>query len=116
MGNFGSEDVQIINTKNADLFLWLGTCAYAYEGINIVLPTYESAKDKDTMPKLLVSITSITTLVYISFGCLTYWVLGTEVASMVSLNLPKGSFVGRAIPMTSVIIGLASIPLQAFVV
>merc|ERR1712032_1745758 len=68
------------------------------------------------MPKLLVIITSVTTLTYITFGCLTYKALGTEVASMVSLNLPKGTFAGKAIPMTSVIMGLASIPLQAFVV
>jgi len=35
---------------------------------------------------------------------------------MVSLNLPEGSLEGRLIPATSVIIGLVSFPLQAFVV
>lgn len=112
----GAAPTEIINTQNANLFLWLGTCAYAYEGINIVLPTYESAKDKKTMPKLLVGITSITTITYITFGMLAYTTLGTHVASMVSLNLSRDTFVGKAIPMTSVVIGLASIPLQAFVV
>merc|ERR1712066_766456 len=67
---FGLQPVQIVNTQNADLFLWLGTCAYAYEGINIVLPTYESAKDKEAMPKLLVRITAFNTVIYIVFGCL----------------------------------------------
>merc|ERR1719422_1480968 len=44
---FGPQFVQFVNTANTDLLLWLGSCAYAYEGINIVLPTYESAKNKN---------------------------------------------------------------------
>lgn len=114
--NFGPQPVQIVNTANTDLLLWLGSCAYAYEGINIVLPTYESAKSKDAVPKLLVSITSFNTLVYVMFGCLTYLAFGTEVGSLATLNLPKGSFAGRVIPMISVLIGLVTFPLQAFVI
>lgn len=113
---FGQQPVQIFNTRNQDWLLWLGTCAYAYEGINIVLPTYESATDKDAMPKLLVSITAFNTLVYLAFGSLTYIAFGTEVGSLATLNLPRGSLEGRAIPLVSVLIGLTSYPLQAFVI
>jgi len=109
------ESVYFDTTDNKWL-LWLGACAYAYEGINIVLPTYESAKNKENVPTLLVSITAVNTLVYIVFGCLTYAALGDGVASMVSLNLRQGSYEGQLIPATSVIIGLVSFPLQAFVV
>lgn len=112
----GAQDVMMVNTQNSDLLLWLGACAYAYEGINMVLPMYESAKHKHMVPKLLVSITSFNTLVYIMFGCLTYLALGDKVESLATLNLPKGSFEGRAIPAVSVLIGLTSFPLQAFVV
>jgi proton-coupled amino acid transporter len=109
-------EVVMINTKNTDLLLWLGACAYAYEGINIVLPTYESAKDKDSMPKLLIGITAMNTLMYIAFGILTYYAFGSDTQSLASLNLPRQSFEGKAIPVTSIIIGLMSFPLQAFVI
>lgn len=68
------------------------------------------------LPKLLVSITSFNTLIYIVFGVLTYYALGDEVASLATLNLPKDSFEGKAIPMVSVLIGLVTFPLQAFVI
>merc|ERR1719223_2688472 len=84
------ESVYFDTTDNSWL-LWLGACAYAYEGINIVLPTYESAKNKETVPKLLVSITSFNTLVYIAFGCITYLAFGNEVKNLATLNLPQGS-------------------------
>jgi len=116
LSNFGPETVQLVNTENNDWILWLGSCAYTYEGINIVLPAFESAKDKDAMPKLLVSITALITLLYIAFGCLTYLAFGTEVQSMATLNLPRGSPEGRAVPCMSILIGLVSFPLQAFVV
>lgn len=116
LSNFGPQPVKMVNTANTDMLLWLGSCAYAYEGINIVLPTYESAVDKSAVPKLLVGITSFNTLMYIVFGCLTYLAFGAEVGSLATLNLPKGSAVGRVIPMLSVTIGLASFPLQAFVI
>eukprot|EP00928_Gymnodinium_smaydae_P061803 TRINITY_DN4579_c0_g1_i5.p1 TRINITY_DN4579_c0_g1~~TRINITY_DN4579_c0_g1_i5.p1 ORF type:complete len:173 (-),score=29.97 TRINITY_DN4579_c0_g1_i5:121-639(-) len=68
------------------------------------------------MPTLLVSITSFNTLIYICFGCLAYAAFGTEIGSLATLNLPKGSFAGRAVPGLSVLIGLTSFPLQAFVI
>eukprot|EP00930_Biecheleria_cincta_P102688 TRINITY_DN9448_c0_g1_i1.p1 TRINITY_DN9448_c0_g1~~TRINITY_DN9448_c0_g1_i1.p1 ORF type:complete len:502 (-),score=50.34 TRINITY_DN9448_c0_g1_i1:124-1629(-) len=112
----GPEPVVMVNTQNTDLLLWLGTTSYAYEGINVVLPLYESARSKETMPKLLSGITAFITLVYIAFGCLTYLAFGTEVASLATLNLPEGSAEAQAIPGISVIIGLASFPLQCFVI
>merc|ERR1712032_287288 len=68
------------------------------------------------MPKLLTSITAFNTLIYISFGCLTYLALGSEVASLASLNLPKGSPEGQMVPGVCLLIGLVSLPLQAFVI
>jgi len=112
----GAQDVMIVNTRNSDLLLWLGTCAYAYEGINVVLPLYESSRDKAYMPKLLTWITAFNTIVYIAFGCLAYVAFGDEVGNLATLNLPKGSAEGRMIPLVSAIIGLASFPLQAFVI
>eukprot|EP00928_Gymnodinium_smaydae_P008894 TRINITY_DN1327_c0_g1_i1.p1 TRINITY_DN1327_c0_g1~~TRINITY_DN1327_c0_g1_i1.p1 ORF type:complete len:540 (+),score=73.06 TRINITY_DN1327_c0_g1_i1:78-1697(+) len=111
----GAEPVAMVKT-DVGFLLWLGSCAYVYEGINVVLPVYESAKDKVMMPKLLIGITAITTVMYCMFGWITYLAFGDEVASLASLNLPKGSFEGRAIPMISSLIGIASIPLQAFVI
>jgi len=116
LSTFGHAPVRMINTENSDALLWLGSCAYAYEGINIVLPTYESARDKPAVPKLLVSITFFNTCMYVAFGMLAYAAFGEEVASLASLNLPRGSVAGRAIPMISVLIGLVSFPLQAFVI
>merc|ERR1719223_1253156 len=99
------ESVYFDTTDNSWL-LWLGSCAYAYEGINIVLPLYESAKDKNAMPKLLISITSFNTLLYICFGCIGYLAFGTDTGDLATLNLPKGSFAGKAIPGVSVLIGI----------
>ena len=64
----GFQPVVLVNTSDANLLLWLGSCAYIFEGINMVLPIYESAEDKESMPTILLVCTTTITFLYAFFG------------------------------------------------
>jgi len=97
-----------------DAILWLGSCAYVYEGINCVLPIFEAAQKKENVPKLLVSIIGGITLLYIAFGVLFYTAFGSETKSVAMLNLPLHSIAGKILPGMFVLVGVVSIPIQSF--
>lgn len=111
----GAQKVNLFNTSNADWLLWLGSCAYIFEGINNVLPLYESAKDKACMVKLLISITLALTIAYTVFGCIHYLSFGEDTASIATLNLVEGSMVGRLVPLAIVLAGLCRSPISLYI-
>uniref|UniRef100_A0A7S1EVF6 Amino acid transporter transmembrane domain-containing protein n=1 Tax=Noctiluca scintillans TaxID=2966 RepID=A0A7S1EVF6_NOCSC len=108
----GVQQVPVLNTQNMDSLLWLGTCGYIFEGINLVLPIYEAAKDKETMPKLLFWVTFIIVVSYMTFGTVFYIAFGTETKSMAMLNLPVGSVAGTVIPVLFSLVAIATVPLD----
>jgi len=114
--NDGARPVPLINSSNADSLLWLGACAYLFEGINTVLPIYESARDKMMVPKLIVVITLFINIVYTLFGCLFYAALGDSTKDLATLNLPQGSFWGTLLPGSFALVGIFTTPVIFYVV
>lgn len=112
----GIQSVPMFNTSNFNSFLWLGSCSYVYEGINLVLPIYESAMDKATVPRLVVGSTLLVTALYAGLGCLFYLAFGGDTKDMATLNLPRGSFWGVALPSAFALVGLFTAPLNVFVI
>jgi len=71
--------------------LFFGTCVYCYEGINVVLPIYESHGRKENFHRLFLAVLLSITGLFICFGLLWYGTFGQEVAAVATLNLPAGS-------------------------
>ena len=86
----GPDEGGPLRMVNEDWGIFLGTAAYAYEGIGLIIPIYESYRD-DLKPRFkvlygcaLMGMCSFITL----FASLTYAALGNDVMSVVTLSLP----------------------------
>merc|ERR1711879_393036 len=83
--------------------------------ISQVLPVYEASKDKKTMPKLLVGVTSSVLFLYIAFGFLFYSAFGQDTADLATLNLPTDSLGGLVVPLLFSFVGVVTMPLNFMV-
>merc|ERR1719323_914962 len=97
------------------MILWVGSCGYIFEMITQVLPVYEAARDKDTMPKMLVAVTASILMLYIGFGYLFYSAFGEATADLATLNLPQGSSAGIVVPFLFALVGVVTMPLNNMV-
>lgn len=112
----GTKQIRPINTTDADSLLWLGACGYIFELIMQIIPIYEAAADKESMPKLLVGCTCGVIVLYLSFGFLFYVAFGDETKDLATLNLPKGSFAGKLFPFLFSLVGVVTMPINFFII
>lgn len=99
-----------------DMVLWIGSCGYIFEMVSQVLPVYEAARDKETMPKLLVAVTASVLALYIAFGFLFYSAFGEATADLATLNIPSDSLAGTAVPLLFSLVGMVTMPLNCMVI
>lgn len=110
----GAQPTVLVRGGN-DMILWIGSCGYIFEMISQVLPVYEAARDKETMPKLLIGVTASVLSLYIAFGFLFYSTFGDATAGLATLNLPQDSFGGVLVPLLFSLVGISSMPLNCMV-
>ncbi|KAI8141706.1 transmembrane amino acid transporter protein-domain-containing protein [Fennellomyces sp. T-0311] len=94
--------------------LFIGTVAFTYEGIGLVIPITESMKEPQKFPSVLRRALMAITGLFISLGAISYLAFGEDVQTIILLNLPsKDPMVSSIQTLYSLAICL-SIPLQLF--
>lgn len=108
----GVADIKLFNRNDWPLFV--GTAIFTFEGIGLIIPIQESMKKPAQFGPALGGVMVTITLIFISMGALSYAAYGSQVQTVVLLNLPKNSgFVNIVQALYSLAI-LLSTPLQLF--
>ncbi|KAI7846675.1 transmembrane amino acid transporter protein-domain-containing protein [Circinella umbellata] len=69
--------------------LFIGTVAFTYEGIGLVIPITESMKEPQKFPGVLRRALMVITGLFISLGAISYLAFGEDVQTIILLNLPS---------------------------
>ena len=120
-------NVQHISTKGPSptLALWvgaspstfLGTAAYAFEGIGLVLPIASSMAEPELFPGIAVAVLAILLLLLLSFGLVGVFTFGADAQPTILLDLSlltPGSPTASIIELLYCIILICSFPLMLF--
>ncbi|KAG2200045.1 hypothetical protein INT47_007690 [Mucor saturninus] len=112
LATVGMVHVEMWNPHHFPLFI--GTAAFTFEGIGLVIPITESMKDPKKFPRVLTRALTVITCLFITMGTLSYMTFGENVETIILLNLPsKDPMVSSIQTLYSLAICL-SIPLQLF--
>ncbi|KAG0039389.1 neutral amino acid transporter [Podila clonocystis] len=71
-----------------DFALLIGTAVFSYEGIGLIIPITESMAEPKKFPRVLAITMTIVTLIFTSVGTMCYAAFGSNVQTIVLLNLP----------------------------
>ena len=94
--------------------IFAGQVVFSFECINFVIPMYDAHETKETFaPILAVTLLGVCAL-FIFFGGVNYAYYGEETKTVITLNLPQGSHIGRAIPFAFAFASLFNVPLFLF--
>jgi proton-coupled amino acid transporter len=94
-------------------FIFIGQAAYVFEGICLVLPTYDAGKNKRRFPALFSLVIAFVTALVVAMGLLGYVAFGDAVSPLVLLDIQDGwmaTFVKLAFAFNIIF----SYPLQFF--
>ncbi|CDH53321.1 amino acid transporter [Lichtheimia corymbifera JMRC:FSU:9682] len=112
LSDVGVAHVDLWNPSYFPLFI--GTVAFTYEGIGLVIPIAESMKEPSKFPSVLRRVLGVITVLFIALGAISYLTFGEDVQTIILLNLPsKDPMVSSIQTLYSLAICL-SIPLQLF--
>ncbi|GMK53645.1 hypothetical protein CspeluHIS016_0102310 [Cutaneotrichosporon spelunceum] len=107
-----ASDVALFNRDNFPLLI--GTAVFAFEGIGLVIPITETMREPHKFPRALSGVLLFVALLFSTFGVLGYAAYGSEIQTVVLVNLPQDDkFVQGSQFLYSIAI-LLSIPLQLF--
>lgn len=82
-------DIQLFNSD--DFALFIGTAVFSFEGIGLVIPITESMAEPEKFPRVLAVTITIVGFIFASVGALCYAAFGSNVQTIVVLNLPVTS-------------------------
>lgn len=85
----GVADIHLFNPN--DFVLFLGTAAFAFEGIGLVIPIQESMARPEKFKFVLTGVMIILILVFTSIGGLSYAAYGSDVKTVIISSLPQDS-------------------------
>ena len=85
----GVADVTLFNSQ--DYVLFLGTAAFAFEGIGLIIPIQEGMIRPEKFPFVLTAVMIILILVFTSIGALSYVAYGSAVKTVIISSLPQDS-------------------------
>ena len=85
----GIADIHFFNPN--DFVLFLGTAAFAFEGIGLVIPIQESMARPEKFKFVLTGVMVILILVFTSIGALSYAAYGSDVKTVIISSLPQDS-------------------------
>ncbi|KAK7205703.1 transmembrane amino acid transporter protein-domain-containing protein [Myxozyma melibiosi] len=108
----GVSDIAAFNSKDWTLFI--GTAIFTFEGIGLVIPIHESMHKPQQFYAAIGIVMAIITLVYISMGILSYAAYGSNVETVVILNMPQDNRLVNSVQFIYAMAILLSTPLQLF--
>ncbi|KAF9173663.1 neutral amino acid transporter [Mortierella sp. AD011] len=82
-------DIALFNRN--DFALFIGTAVFSFEGIGLVIPITESMAEPDKFPRVLAITITVVALIFMSVGALCYSSFGSNIQTIVVLNLPVES-------------------------
>jgi solute carrier family 36 (proton-coupled amino acid transporter) len=85
----GLADIIFFNRE--DFVLFLGTAAFAFEGIGLVIPIQESMIRPEKFKFVLTLVMIILIIVFTSIGALSYAAYGSAVKTVIISSLPQDS-------------------------
>ncbi len=109
---FGVSDVELFNPNGWTLFI--GTAIFTYEGIGLLIPIQESMKKPSEFNISLGYVMIGITFVFVSIGALCYCAFGSNVQTVVILNLPQDNRYVNGVQFFYSLAILLSTPLQLF--
>ncbi|KAK9364087.1 transmembrane amino acid transporter protein-domain-containing protein [Lipomyces starkeyi] len=108
----GVSDVAAFNSKDWTLFI--GTAIFTFEGIGLVIPIHESMKRPTQFYSAIGLVMAIITFVYIGMGVMSYAAYGSNVETVVILNMPQDNRLVNSVQFIYAMAILLSTPLQLF--
>ncbi|KAJ2756338.1 hypothetical protein GGI19_000939 [Coemansia pectinata] len=94
--------------------LLVGTAAFSYEGISLVIPIVESMERKDKFNGVLTASLVICAGLFVIIGALSYLTFGEAVEAVILLNLPNDSVWTLSVQFLYSLAIIMSVPLQLF--
>ncbi|KAG1147281.1 hypothetical protein G6F37_006181 [Rhizopus arrhizus] len=108
----GVADVHwVINSTSFPMFI--GTAVFTYEGVGLVIPITESMAEPEKFPKVLSGTMVFITSIFLSVGFISYLAFGSQVQTVILLNMPDTTALNTVQGLYALAICL-SIPLQLF--
>ncbi|KAJ1664852.1 hypothetical protein IW140_003921 [Coemansia sp. RSA 1813] len=108
----GPADVVHFNPSKFPLLV--GTAAFSYEGISLVIPIVESMERKDKFNGVLTASLVVCAGLFVLIGFFSYLALGDSVEAVVLLNLPSGTVWTQGVQLLYSLAIIMSVPLQLF--
>lgn len=108
----GVSDIRLFNPNDWTLFI--GTAIFTFEGIGLIIPIHEAMKQPQKFPYVLAGVMIGITVIFVSMGALSYAAYGSDVKTVVILNLPQDSKFVNVIQFLYSLAILLSTPLQLF--
>lgn len=103
-----------ISFFNADRFpLLIGTAVFAFEGIGLIIPITEAMAEPQKFPRVLSYVMIFVMILFAGSGVLAYSTYGSDIQTVVLVNLPPSKFVTAVQFLYAVAISLST-PLQLF--
>ncbi|KAJ2039888.1 hypothetical protein H4S04_003600 [Coemansia sp. S16] len=94
--------------------LLVGTAAFSYEGISLVIPIVESMERKDKFNGVLTASLVLCAGLFVVIGALSYLTFGEAVEAVILLNLPNDSVWTLSVQFLYSLAIIMSVPLQLF--
>jgi len=108
----GIADVKLFNPKDFSLFI--GTAVFSFEGIGLMIPIADAMKEPDRFPAALSGVMFFLTLLFGGAGALAYLTFGSDIQTVVLVNLDTKNPMVQAVQFLYSMAILLSVPLQLF--
>ncbi|RDB25647.1 Vacuolar amino acid transporter 3 [Hypsizygus marmoreus] len=108
----GIADVKMFNPKDFSLFI--GTAVFSFEGIGLIIPITDSMREPHKFPVVLTGVMIFLTILFGGAGALAYLTFGSEIQTVVLVNLDSDSSMVQSVQFLYSLAILLSVPLQFF--
>lgn len=115
IGSIITEGVADVKLFQKDTFtLFIGTAIFTFEGVGLIIPIQESMKQPKKFLPTLCCVMVVISLIFVSTGSLGYAAFGSNVKTVVILNLPQDSHFVNSVQLLYSLAIILSTPLQLF--
>lgn len=94
--------------------LFVGTAIFTFEGIGLIIPVQNSMKNPEKFPLVLLLVIITATLLFVTVAVVGYLSYGSQVETVILLNLPQDNIVVNLIQLFYSVAIMLSTPLQLF--